>query len=1054
MNDFPDAEQQFRDAAEARGLALPLKLVENKLTRCGVSDAESGSDGAYIWHFDGLPAGGFQNHKDGFGWQSWHANPRDGRRLTPAELREIADRQKRALEQARREEAKRRKEVARKAKAVLEAATPARDDHPYLVSKKIAPNGFREIAVESLAQLLGYTPKAGGIEITGRVLVIPMQDETNAVWSLQFIDVEGRKTNLYGGRKNGCFAVIGELMAAGKILIGEGPATMASCHEATGESSVIAFDCGNLELVTLAIQAKYPEAALIFCADADTWTDGDPGQSKAGEVARAVNGVVAVPAFSGERLAGQTDFNDLAQAEGLDAVRACIEVATAPKMNVAGKIRRLAELGEGDVLHEKAKHAKRLGLTATDFARLLKKEAKAIKDERLAEERKIRAERIAAQVDGSDCPYRLKNGGIYYTYPTRDGDEAERRLANFTATIAADVIRDDGVETLHVFEIEARLNGRALTFPVAAAQFAGLGWVAQNMGARAVVGSGAATKDKVREAIQLLSGNISERHVYTHIGWRKIGDDWAYLHAGGAIGKAGALDGVEVSLHGGLADYRLAAPPCGEELKTAIRTSLRILDLAEDRVTFPALAAVWRAPLGASDFSPFLSGLTGVMKSELAALMQAHWGAAFHGKHLPAAWSSTANSLEAQAFLAKDALFVVDDFIPRGSTADVARLHEKADRVLRAQGNNSGRGRCNPDGTPRPEKPPRGLIVSTGEEIPAGHSLRARLFLVEMKPNGLDLEKLTELQQFAGEAIFAAAMAGYVRWMAGRYKQVTDGYRQAVRKMRETGDVSSHLRTNDIVRALTAAWSIFLDYAQDSGAIDKARRLDLERRAAFAFAIVAEEQSEIQRASDPVARFGELLRSAIKSGEAYVAQTDGKMPVSAESWGWREVTRDNWQPQGACVGWLDIDNLYLEPTTAHRIAEKMAAQGQSLGLTVQTLSKRLSERGLISTEMLGGKRRLTTRKTIAKQRVQVLHARITLVYPDDDSKKVHQLAHSEMTVSKSAPRDEAANRIENTEDFSKLAHLVHLVHKSPYRGGIENGEKKHNGVIPAMEGDL
>jgi phage/plasmid primase-like uncharacterized protein len=1026
-DDFPEAERQFREACDARGLVLPLRLVENKLVRCGVVGDEQGRDGAYLWHPDGLPAGGFQNHTDGLDWQSWCADPRDGRKLTPAELKQISDRQKSATEQVKRDEAKRRKEAAKQASALLKDAPDATDAHPYLKAKCIGPHGLK---------LAG----------DGR-LIVPARDAAQAIHSMQFIDDAGGKRFLTGGKMHGCFHVIGDIEPTGVVLIAEGFATAASCREATEYPAVIAFDAGNLLPVATVIREKFPDAQIIICADDDAWTDGNPGMTKATETARAVNGAVAVPAFSGERLAGQTDFNDLAKVEGLAAARACIDAATAPKIAIAAEIRRLAELGEGEVLHDKSAHAKRLGLTTTDFVQLLKKAVTSIKQERLAEERKIRSERIAAHADGTDCPYSQRAGGIYYSYPTRDGDEAETRLTNFTATITADTIRDDGVEASHVFEIEARLNGRTLTFPVAAAQFGGLGWVAPNLGAGAYVEAGAATKDRARVAIQRLSSDITERHVYTHIGWRKIGSEWAYLHAGGAVGKVGALDGVEVSLHGGLADYRLAAPPHGEELKAAIRASLHILDLAEDRVTFPALAAVWRAPLGAGDFSPFLSGLTGVMKSELGALMQAHWGSGFHGKHLPAAWSSTANSLEAQAFLAKDALFVIDDFIPRGSTADVARLHEKADRVLRAQGNNSGRGRCNPDGTPRPEKPPRGLIVSTGEEIPAGHSLRARLFVVEMKPGGIDLNRLTELQRFAGEGILAAAMAGYVQWMAGQYEQITDRYRQDVRKMRETGGASSHLRTSDTVRALTAAWSIFLDYAQGAGAINAARRAELEARAAAAFAMVAEEQADLQRASDPVARFGELLRSAIKSGEAHIADTDGGLPVCPESWGWREATRDNWQPSGACIGWLDVDSLYLEPTAAHRIAERMAvAQTQSLGLTVTTLMKRLGERGLLTPEERGGKRRLTARKTIGKVRMSILHVRTTLIYPDDAiekvAQKVAQMGHSETVVFKSGPHDCTANHTENTGENHAKGHMGHLGHKSLHRGGIENGEKK------------
>jgi len=67
--DSCDAKRAFRDAAAARGLVLPLKLVSGKLQRCGTDDNENGTDGTYLFYEDGLPAGGFQNHKDGLGWE-------------------------------------------------------------------------------------------------------------------------------------------------------------------------------------------------------------------------------------------------------------------------------------------------------------------------------------------------------------------------------------------------------------------------------------------------------------------------------------------------------------------------------------------------------------------------------------------------------------------------------------------------------------------------------------------------------------------------------------------------------------------------------------------------------------------------------------------------------------------------------------------------------------------------------------------------------------------------------------------------------------------------
>jgi len=49
--------------------------------------------------------------------------------------------------------------------------------------------------------------------------------------------------------------------------------------------------------------------------------------------------------------------------------------------------------------------------------------------------------------------------------------------------------------------------------------------------------------------------------------------------------------------------------------------------------------------------------------------------------------------VEGLLFCAKDAVVVVDDFAPCGSQYDIARIHQRADRVIRAQGNHTGRGR-------------------------------------------------------------------------------------------------------------------------------------------------------------------------------------------------------------------------------------------------------------------------------------------------------------------------------------------------------------------------
>jgi hypothetical protein len=112
-------------------------------------------------------------------------------------------------------------------------------------------------------------------------------------------------------------------------------------------------------------------------------------------------------------------------------------------------------------------------------------------------------------------------------------------------------------------------------------------------------------------------------------------------------------------------------------------------------------------------------------------------------------------------------------------------------------------------------------------------------------------------------------------------------------------------------------------------------------------------QGCLQYSEDPTARFLSLIGAAIASGNAYVASEAGNVPSSAARWGWRVRNGnafDSWEPQGRLVGWVDGENLYLEPESAYAVVQQMARQQQgTLPTTQRTLWKRLAERGLLTT---------------------------------------------------------------------------------------------------------
>lgn len=583
---------------------------------------------------------------------------------------------------------------------------------------------------------------------------------------------------------------------------------------------------------------------------------------------------------------------------------------------------------------------------------------------------------------GQSGLYEERNGKLFWLRPSRDGTTAVQ-LANFTARIVADIVTDDGADRRRAWEIEARLGDRVARGTVPIERFANLGWAVELLGAGAVVSAGSATRDHARAAIQTLSNYTTARYVYAHLGWRQIGGEWVYLHAGGAIGKAGVVDGVEVAPPSMLARYVLPLPETAEELRDAIRASLAMLDVAPDHVSAPPLAGTYRAPLGPMDGGIHLVGLTGVGKSELGALAQQHFGAGLDRTHLPASWSSTANALEALAFVAKDCLLTVDDFAPSGSQYDIQRYHRDAERLFRAQGNNAGRQRLNADATLRGSKYPRGVILSTGEDSVRGQSARARVLNVEVARDSVRFDLLAEHQRSAADGLLALAMAGYVRWMAGRYDQIQKTVRERLIELRgRAHDSQAHRRTPDLIANLAVGWETWLTYAAEVGAITEAERQQLWQRAWRGLGQAASQQNAQQQAAEPTRRFLDLLLGAIASGAAHVAGPDGHAPSDPAAWGWRDRSdplsqfpSNRWHDQGSRIGWIDADGLYLEPQASYTVAQKFGASaGEPLVCGQRMLSRHLFERNLL-VRSERERDRYTVRRDLEGRRRNVLHLR-------------------------------------------------------------------------------
>lgn len=291
----------FRCAIAETGLTPPGDVIpDGQIHRFATNGRPDDDAGWYILFGDDSPAGEFGCWRAGIK-RTWSA--RNMTSMTPVELQIHKQRLTQVQNQREEEEARRHAEAATKAAELWQHMLLAPSDHPYLTTKGVLAHDLR---VYSGALHIASQSMDGAF-------VVPLCDASGALCSLEFITKDGDKFFLPGGRKRGCWYVLGKIVDT--IGITEGYATGATVHQAIDIPIVIAFDAGNLRPVAEAIRTKYPHSHIFIFGDND---ENRTGQNKASEAALAVSGITVIPDGIGD------DWNDMHQRDGLDAVRTAI----------------------------------------------------------------------------------------------------------------------------------------------------------------------------------------------------------------------------------------------------------------------------------------------------------------------------------------------------------------------------------------------------------------------------------------------------------------------------------------------------------------------------------------------------------------------------------------------------------------------------------------------------------------------------------------------------------------------------------------------------------
>lgn len=251
-----------------------------------------------------------------------------GAKLDDSAREKLKKRQQELAKEAEEAEVLQLKEVATRAKAIWDKL-PSCDGSPYLMRKGVTAYGLGR----------------------GRdgTCVVPLRNSAGMLTQLQFIAADGDKKFLTGPGKLGSYHRIGTIVDELPLVFAEGYATAASIHMATGWPVVACIDANNMLEVGRRLRPVYPEARFIFAADDDHEKKRNTGREIVTEGAKRFRGKVVFPRFVDP--AGKTDFNDVHEEQGLEAVRQQLQEAWTPSVPASsgvGDDKWTAELVWGD----------------------------------------------------------------------------------------------------------------------------------------------------------------------------------------------------------------------------------------------------------------------------------------------------------------------------------------------------------------------------------------------------------------------------------------------------------------------------------------------------------------------------------------------------------------------------------------------------------------------------------------------------------------------------------------------------------------------------------
>lgn len=596
------------------------------------------------------------------------------------------------------------------------------------------------------------------------------------------------------------------------------------------------------------------------------------------------------------------------------------------------------------------------------------REAREAREAAAREAREARARDLGEELESFTTELELPGGVRVEMEPGRMSavlpPKADRipeplELLNAAARVVA-VIEEraapDAAPVVHWRVAFARRHGAPVAVEIPAREFAGLAWMDATVPGVCVPSPKRDARELAQTALRFTAADATRVRRRAYLGWERaeVGG-WMFIHAAGALGADGPVEGVDVRVPDALAPFKLPPPPAGAELRAA---ALAVLDFAETggdsgaRVILPCLGATIRAGLGPVEkgVTVWLSAPPGVGKSYLASLCARFYGAGFT-PDAPAVSFLDKRATDAGVVnvlaAAGDVLVWCDDAKESGVELASRVAHVHFNRAADAKSLRAGGLRA----TVRPRST---VLLVTAEARARGHSVRQRVIDLEMQgtPARRDAPGLERFDALASAGVFARATSAIVARAAAGDRELA---RRRDREAAHAWGLEGTGREGELFGPVAAGLEALTTWLRDVLPEERSRVDALAIRGRKALAGVFAEQGAAVAEESPAVRTVRILAAAVSAGAAHVAEIgpQGKRIAPREApdaWGWRE-SGDGMRGSGDCIGFLlpNVPGIVAVDTEAAlAVAERRAPRAHPLDTDGERFGAALYRAGLLA----------------------------------------------------------------------------------------------------------